>query len=44
VREDEYLYFAAAWLGSHFAVRPSVSGLQLRRYPDFFYLKPLKIA
>lgn len=44
VREDEYLYFAVAWLGSYYAVRPKVKGLQLRRYPDFFYFKPLKIG
>ncbi|WP_165367885.1 peptide ABC transporter substrate-binding protein [Phytoactinopolyspora endophytica] len=41
LREDEYLYFAVAWLSIFFAVRPTVTGLQLRRYPDFFYLKPL---
>ncbi|WP_298330292.1 peptide ABC transporter substrate-binding protein [Haloactinopolyspora sp.] len=41
IREDEYLYFAVSWLSVFFAVRPSVSGLQLRRYPDFFYLKSL---
>lgn len=44
VREDQYLYFAVAWLGSYFAVRPTISGLQLRRYPDFFYFKPLRIS
>ena len=43
-REDEYLYFAVAWLGSFFAVRPTISGLQLRRYPDMFYLKPLRLG
>jgi ABC-type oligopeptide transport system substrate-binding subunit len=41
VREDEYLYFAVVWLSSFFAVRPSITGMQLRRYPDFFYLKTL---
>src|SRR5690606_4285760 len=41
IREDEYLYFAVSWLSVFFAVRPSVSGLQLRRYPDFFYLQSL---
>lgn len=40
-REDEYVYFAVVWLSAHFAVRPTVSGMQLRRYPDFFYLKTL---
>ncbi|SDS65969.1 peptide ABC transporter substrate-binding protein [Microlunatus soli] len=44
VREDQYLYFSVSWLGSFFAVRPKISGLQLRRYPDFFYFKPLHVA
>jgi oligopeptide transport system substrate-binding protein len=44
VREDEYLYFSVAWLGVYFAVRPKISGLQLRRYPDFFYFKPLRTS
>lgn len=43
-REDEYLYFAVAWLGTFFAVRPSISGLQLRRYPDSFYFKPIRVG
>lgn len=41
IREDEYLYFAVVWLAAFFAVRPSVTGMQLRRYPDFFHLKSL---
>ena len=44
VREDQYLYFAVAWLGSFFAVRPTIKNLQLRRYPDFFYFKPIELG
>lgn len=43
LREEEYLFFSAVWLSAFFAVRPSVSGMQMRRYPDFFYLKSLGI-
>ncbi|NED95714.1 peptide ABC transporter substrate-binding protein [Phytoactinopolyspora alkaliphila] len=43
LREEEYLFFSVVWLSAFFAVRPTISGLQLRRYPDFFYLKSLGI-
>ncbi|HEY9294681.1 MAG TPA: peptide ABC transporter substrate-binding protein [Microlunatus sp.] len=44
VREDEYLYFAVTWTPAEFAVRQNITGLQLRRYPDFFYFKPIRIS
>lgn len=44
IREEEALYIPVVWTSSFFAIRPTVQGVNLRPYPDFFYLKPLKPA
>lgn len=44
VREDEFLYLPVLWLSVYFAVRPTIQNLQLRPYPDYFYLKPIKLS
>ncbi len=44
IREQESLYISVLWLSVYFAIRPSIAGVQLRPYPDMFYLKPLKPA
>jgi oligopeptide transport system substrate-binding protein len=41
LREEQYLYVPVVWADIFFAIRPTVTGVQLRPYPDFFYLKPL---
>lgn len=41
IREEEYLFIPALWLSVFFAVRPTITNLSLRPYPDFFYFKPL---
>ncbi len=41
VREEQYLYMPVVWADIFFAVRPSVTGINLRPYPDFFYFKAL---
>jgi oligopeptide transport system substrate-binding protein len=41
VREEQYLFVPVVWADIFFAIRPTVTGMQLRPYPDFFYLKPL---
>ena len=41
LREEQYLYLPVLWLSLFHAVKPKVHGLQLRAYPDYFYLKPL---
>jgi oligopeptide transport system substrate-binding protein len=43
IREDQALYIPVAWSPAHFVVRPTIKGLQLRPYPDFFYLKSLDV-
>lgn len=44
IREEEALYIGVLWLSVYFAFKPNIDGIQLRPYPDFFYLKPLKPA
>lgn len=44
IREEEALYISVLWLSVYFAIRPTIGGVQLRPYPDMFYLKPLKPA
>lgn len=43
LREEQYLYLPVLWLSLFHAVKPKVQGLQLRAYPDYFYLKPLSV-
>jgi oligopeptide transport system substrate-binding protein len=43
VREEQYLYIPVVWADVFFAVRPTVTGMKLRPYPDFFYMKPLGV-
>ncbi|TWD84676.1 peptide/nickel transport system substrate-binding protein/oligopeptide transport system substrate-binding protein [Kribbella amoyensis] len=43
IREEQYLYVPVLWQSLYHAVKPSVEGLQLRAYPDFFYFKPLGV-
>lgn len=43
IREEQALYIPVVWTAAYFAVRPSIKGLQLRPYPDYFYLKPLDV-
>ncbi|GAB3753540.1 peptide ABC transporter substrate-binding protein [Microlunatus parietis] len=42
VREQESLYIPVLWLSVYFAVRPTIEGIVMRAYPDYFYLKGLK--
>ncbi|MEQ4205558.1 peptide ABC transporter substrate-binding protein [Actinopolymorpha sp. B17G11] len=44
LREEQYLFVPVVWADIFFAVRPTVTGVQLRPYPDFFYLKPLGLT
>lgn len=44
LREEEYLFVPVLWLSVYFAVRPTITGMQLRPYPDFFYFKPLGLT
>ncbi|MFD3405298.1 peptide ABC transporter substrate-binding protein [Kribbella sp. NPDC058693] len=44
LREEQYLYLPVLWLSLFHAVKPKVHGLQLRAYPDYFYLKPLSVG
>jgi peptide/nickel transport system substrate-binding protein/oligopeptide transport system substrate-binding protein len=44
LREEQYLYLPVLWLSLFHAVKPKVQGLQLRAYPDYFYLKPLNVG
>jgi oligopeptide transport system substrate-binding protein len=44
LREEQYLYLPVLWLSLFHAVKPKVQGLQLRAYPDYFYLKPLSVG
>lgn len=41
IREEEYVFVPVGWLSVYFAIRPNVTGVSLRPYPDFFYLGPL---
>lgn len=43
LREEEYLYVPLAWIAVNFAIRPTVKNVHLRRYPDFFYFKPITL-
>jgi oligopeptide transport system substrate-binding protein len=43
LREEQYLYIPVVWADVFFAVRPTVTGMNLRPYPDFFYMKPLGV-
>lgn len=42
IREQESLYIPVLWLSVYFAVRPTIEGIVMRAYPDYFYLKGLK--
>ncbi|RZT07811.1 peptide/nickel transport system substrate-binding protein/oligopeptide transport system substrate-binding protein [Kribbella sp. VKM Ac-2569] len=44
LREEQYLYLPVLWLSLFHAVKPKVQGLQLRAYPDYFYLKSLSVG
>ena len=44
LREDQYLYIPVLWLSLFHAVKPKVQGLNLRAYPDYFYLKSLSVG
>lgn len=44
LREEQYLYLPVLWLSLFHAVKPKVHGLQLRAYPDYFYLKSLSVG
>lgn len=44
LREEQYLYVPVLWLSLYHAVKPKVQGLQLRAYPDYFYLKSLSVG
>ncbi|GAA3145170.1 peptide/nickel transport system substrate-binding protein/oligopeptide transport system substrate-binding protein [Kribbella aluminosa] len=44
LREEQYLYLPVLWQSLFHAVKPKVHGLQLRAYPDYFYLKPLSVV
>jgi len=43
LREEEYLYVPVLWQSLYHAVKPTVEGLQLRAYPDYFYFKPMGV-
>ncbi|WP_350279243.1 peptide ABC transporter substrate-binding protein [Kribbella sp. HUAS MG21] len=44
LREEQYLFVPVLWLSLFHAVKPKVQGLQLRAYPDYFYLKSLSVG
>lgn len=43
LREEEYLYIPVLWQSVFHAVKPTIEGLQLRAYPDYFYFKPMGV-
>lgn len=44
VRQSTYLFVPVAWLDSIYAVRPTVTGVNLRPTLDFFYLKGVGLS
>lgn len=44
VREDEFLFLPVLWLSLFHLIKPKVKNVQMRAYPDYYYLKPIEIA
>lgn len=44
LREDEFLFLPVLWLSNFHLVKPKVQNVQMRAYPDFYYLKPISIS